>query len=156
CNALRGLLVETLEAFRLDSPMWGKRKLVVLLRREGFTVSEFVTLLNPDTRLHRPQIFAILQLCKVRGIMSKRRITGRHFFATAPAVLSMTMFVQAAPSARAADAKAVVIGTFHEPILAMAAARLDRSVTTRAALTIYSARSCGSNRCPPGENPMTF
>jgi putative transposase len=32
-------LVEAVQALRLDNPMWGKRKLVVLLRREGFTVS---------------------------------------------------------------------------------------------------------------------
>ena len=32
-------LVEAVEALRLDNPMWGKRKLAVLLRREGFAVS---------------------------------------------------------------------------------------------------------------------
>src|SRR6476660_6587655 len=48
--------------------------------------------------------------------MGKRRIAGRHFFATAFAVLSIAMFVHAAPSARAADAHKVLIGTFHEPM----------------------------------------
>jgi len=32
-------LVEAVEALRLDNPMWGKRKLAVLIRREGFVVS---------------------------------------------------------------------------------------------------------------------
>ena len=32
-------LVEAVEALRLDNPMWGKRKLAVLLEREGFAVS---------------------------------------------------------------------------------------------------------------------
>lgn len=32
-------LVRAVEQLRLDNPMWGKRKLVWLLRREGFTVS---------------------------------------------------------------------------------------------------------------------
>lgn len=32
-------LVEAVEALRLDNPMWGKRKIVVLLTREGFAVS---------------------------------------------------------------------------------------------------------------------
>lgn len=32
-------LVEAVEQLRLDNPMWGKRKLAVLLAREGFTVS---------------------------------------------------------------------------------------------------------------------
>lgn len=32
-------LVEAVEQLRLDNPMWGKRKLAVLLRREGFAVS---------------------------------------------------------------------------------------------------------------------
>lgn len=32
-------LAEAVEALRLDNPMWGKRKLAVLLRREGFAVS---------------------------------------------------------------------------------------------------------------------
>ena len=32
-------LVQAIEELRLDNPMWGKRKLVVLLRREGRTVS---------------------------------------------------------------------------------------------------------------------
>jgi putative transposase len=32
-------LAEAVEALRLDNPMWGKRKLAVLLRREGFTLS---------------------------------------------------------------------------------------------------------------------
>ena len=48
--------------------------------------------------------------------MGKRRITGRHFFATAFAVLSLAMFVQATPSARAADADKVLIGTFNDPM----------------------------------------
>jgi transposase InsO family protein len=33
-------LVEAVEQLRLDNPMWGKRKLAVLLRREGFAVSD--------------------------------------------------------------------------------------------------------------------
>jgi glucose/arabinose dehydrogenase len=37
-------------------------------------------------------------------------------FTSAIAVLSIAMFVQAAPSARAADAHKVLIGTFHEPM----------------------------------------
>ena len=36
-------LVEAVEAMRRDYPMWGKAKLVVLLRREGWTVSESTT-----------------------------------------------------------------------------------------------------------------
>jgi transposase InsO family protein len=32
-------LMEAVEHLRLDNPMWGKRKLAVLLRREGFVVS---------------------------------------------------------------------------------------------------------------------
>jgi len=32
-------LVEAVEQLRLDNPMWGKRKIAVLLRREGFTAS---------------------------------------------------------------------------------------------------------------------
>ncbi len=32
-------LVEAVEALRLDNPMWGKRKIAVLLRREGFAAS---------------------------------------------------------------------------------------------------------------------
>ena len=32
-------LVQAVEDLRLDNPMWGKRKLAVLLRREGFAVS---------------------------------------------------------------------------------------------------------------------
>lgn len=32
-------LVQAVEELRADNPMWGKRKLVVLLRREGFAVS---------------------------------------------------------------------------------------------------------------------
>ena len=32
-------LVAAVEALRLDNPMWGKRKLAVLIRREGFAVS---------------------------------------------------------------------------------------------------------------------
>src|SRR5262249_39689297 len=48
--------------------------------------------------------------------MGRRRNAGRHFFATAFAALSLAMFVQATPSARAADAGAVLIGTFQEPM----------------------------------------
>lgn len=36
-------LVEAVEAMRRDYPMWGKAKLVVLLRREGWVVSESTT-----------------------------------------------------------------------------------------------------------------
>ena len=32
-------LVKAIEHLRLDNPMWGKRKLAILLQREGFTVS---------------------------------------------------------------------------------------------------------------------
>jgi glucose/arabinose dehydrogenase len=48
--------------------------------------------------------------------MGRRRFAGRHFFATACAALSLTMFVQATPSARAADADKVLIGTFNDPM----------------------------------------
>jgi glucose/arabinose dehydrogenase len=47
------------------------------------------------------------------GLMGKRIW---QYFTSACAVLSIAMFVHAAPSARAADAKAVLIGTFQEPM----------------------------------------
>ena len=39
CPGWSPALVEAVEQLRLDNPMWGKRKLAVLVRREGFTVS---------------------------------------------------------------------------------------------------------------------
>ena len=60
-------LVEAVEAMRRDYPMWGKAKLVVLLRREGWVVSESTIGRILKTLMDRGTITPVPALRRQRG-----------------------------------------------------------------------------------------
>lgn len=129
-------LVQAVEALRLDEPMWGKAKIVVKLREQGFKVSEATIgriLAHLVKRGVVEPVPTIRKAAKTRKWTAKRRFAERlpkHFKATEPGEIVQldTVYVTLAPG------KHVKHFTAYDPVARWTVARgYERATATSAA-----------------------
>lgn len=129
-------LVQAVEHLRLDEPMWGKAKLVVKLREQGFKVSEATIgriLAHLVTRGVVEPVPAIRKAAKTRKWSAKRRFAERlpkHLKADEPGQIVQldTVYVTLAPG------KHVKHFTAYDPVAKWTVAQaFERATATSAA-----------------------
>lgn len=130
-------LVQTVEHLRLDEPMWGKAKLVVKMREQGFKVSEATIgriLAHLVARGAIEPVPTIRKAAKTRKWTAKRRFAERlpkHLKADAPGQIVQldTVYVTLAPG------KHVKHFTGYDPVAKWTVAKaFERATATSAAL----------------------
>ena len=133
-------LVEAVEAIRADIPMWGKRKIAALLRREGQAAGVSKVGRIPKRLMDRGVVVPVPILrrrpggrrfrCAVRQRYAKRLAKGRKAQAPGELVQIDTLFVNVRPD------RAIKHFTAYDPVAKWTIGHVASAASARAARTL--------------------